>query len=280
VARRAYVEGTRAVDEERWADAVAAFREAYSHGQNPAALFNVGVALRALGRYVEAREAFTSLLGDHGSIGDDLAARARTMLQEADARIATLVVEGPVGCELVLDGRETGTTADAAREIAVDAGEHHLRASCEGLEEFVWSREVEAGERVSVVIVAAEARPAPDDTAMTAAPADVSAHGPGAAPWVVLAIGAAVAVAGGVLFGVAIADTSTVENVPVGTPFAEVQSAYDRAQLLGWLGPVALGVGGAAAIAGLVWALAGGSKGSAAVEVDAGLLGVQVRGSL
>jgi hypothetical protein len=266
------VAGTRAVDEARWADAVESFRRSYDLSANPAALFNVGVALRALGRHVEARDAFSRLVEEHGaSVATDLATRAREMLEEERARIATVTVRAPAGCVLTVDGEAKGTTTASPESIDLDAGVHELRAECEGREPFEWSREVAEAARVEVVVDP----PRVVRAARTTDGAPPASDGPGAGPWVVLGGGLAVAAAGAVLLGVGIADTSVVEGATVGTPFDEVEGNYDRARVLAWLGPLVLGVGAAAAVAAITWRVA--SSSSASVEVSVG--GVRVRGT-
>jgi tetratricopeptide (TPR) repeat protein len=118
---------------------------------------------------------------------------------------------------------------------------------------------------------AAEAPPEPEpeaalatsDEAAVAAtdapPADeASSGGAGPLPWIVIGASAAVAVAGGVLLGVGLADVSTVENAAPPSTWADVEGAYDRAPVLTGIGIAALGVGLAGAAVGVVLAVAGG----------------------
>lgn len=147
-ARARFVEGTTAMDEARWADAVDAFREAHALVGSPVALYNLGFALRALGRYREALEAFDALLQ-----GADLDEATRTdaaaLRDEVRARLATLAIEGlPTETVTVaLDALDVTDTGLRPLELACDPGRHVLRIEAEGRVGFEWRGEVEAGAR-------------------------------------------------------------------------------------------------------------------------------------
>lgn len=82
-------------------------------------------------------------------------------------------------------------------------------------------------------------------------------------PLVVLGVGAAVAIAGGVLLGVGSADVGSIQSTPSGTrQWTDVESDLSRAQALQIAGGIGLGVGIAATVAGLVLWLARGPSGS------------------
>jgi tetratricopeptide (TPR) repeat protein len=122
--------------------------------------------------------------------------------------------------------------------------------------------------------------PTPPDTApidrtppIVAAPSNDA--GPG--PWIVVGVGGAAVVAGAVLLAVAAADVAAVEGASPGTRWSEVRGAYDRSEAESIAGGVLLGVGAAAAAAGVVWAVAGG--GGSEVEVAPTASGVVVRGT-
>ncbi|MEM9192287.1 MAG: tetratricopeptide repeat protein [Myxococcota bacterium] len=80
-------------------------------------------------------------------------------------------------------------------------------------------------------------------------------EGPGAIPWVLAGSGAALAVAGGVMLVLSAMDISAVEDPGEGAEWRDVEGRYDRAQLLGPIGSVLVGVGGAVALAGVLWGL-------------------------
>lgn len=84
------------------------------------------------------------------------------------------------------------------------------------------------------------------------------------APWIVLGIGAAVIASGAVLMGVGFSEGERVTNTPDGASWAEVQSIAASADAMWAAGIALLGVGAAAAVTGLVWALAGSPSRTAA----------------
>jgi tetratricopeptide (TPR) repeat protein len=114
---------------------------------------------------------------------------------------------------------------------------------------------------------------------------DTPSRSPSVAPWIVLGIGAAAAIAGGTLVGLAVADVGTVEGAPVGSMWSSVSDAYGRSEGLSIAGFVLLGVGGAAIAAGLGWGIVdlGSSGGSGETAPQARITigpgGVSIEGS-
>jgi len=156
-AREAFLRGQQAADSGRWADALREFEEAYLMSGVPTALFNAGMALRALGRHKEARDTFDRLLESH----PDSAAseQARPLREEEAARVAMLELAGldPEGAyELRLDGRLLEIAIAPTLEIEVDPGQHGLSAEREGYETFTWEGRLADGERRRIQIVMAE----------------------------------------------------------------------------------------------------------------------------
>jgi len=98
------------------------------------------------------------------------------------------------------------------------------------------------------------------------------------AGWIVFGAGLAVAVAGGVLVGVGVADRDSVEGAPRDTPWADVAEANDRAPILMNVGLVALVSGLAASALGVTLALIEDGDDDEAIEVSVGPGGVSLRG--
>lgn len=87
--------------------------------------------------------------------------------------------------------------------------------------------------------------------------------------WLLFGGGLAVAVAGGVLLGVAVSDVSRVEGAPMDAAWADYEDSATRAEPMSIAGGVLLGVGVAAASLGIVLALtAGGPEETVAVRVS------------
>jgi hypothetical protein len=110
-----------------------------------------------------------------------------------------------------------------------------------------------------------------------------SASGAGPAPWVVVAVGGALLVAGISLVVVAEFDAACVRAPsgcvadPARPHWSEVSGAFDRIPILQGVGGALIGIGGAAAIAGIVWVL-GAGDGEPSLDVTAGPFGVTARG--
>ncbi|QQR89334.1 MAG: hypothetical protein IPJ88_14150 [Myxococcales bacterium] len=79
--------------------------------------------------------------------------------------------------------------------------------------------------------------------------------GPGAWPWIVAGSGAAAMIGGGVLLLLAQQDISSVENADRGSSWSDVSAAADRAPILSATGGVLVGVGVAAGLTGIGWAI-------------------------
>ena len=242
--RDLYVLGTEAANAGRWADALKRFQASYSLAPNAAALFNAAVALRALGRHKEARNAFDRVLDEHG---DDLDAATRRSAEdlraESTARLAKVHIATFAGCDLRLDGKAI-TSAGSMRALEIDPGAHTFSAECP--RRHTMTKELTLGEGTSTnlslepeliqtVVVTRQAPP------------------PSPVPWILIGVGGAVAIAGAIMIGVGAVDRSRVENAEDGTPWTDVDSANDRATIFSWLGPTLLGTGALTALGGVIW---------------------------
>lgn len=98
-------------------------------------------------------------------------------------------------------------------------------------------------------------------------------------PWVVVGTGGAVAIAGGVLVGLAQRNIVRVEDAQKGSDWSDVEHAYDSTPPMSTAGFVLLGVGAAATTGGLVWHVVARGHGERPVRVSAGLQSVTVTGS-
>jgi tetratricopeptide (TPR) repeat protein len=156
-AREAFLRGQEAADSGRWADALREFEQAYLMSGVPTALFNAGMALRALGRHKEARDTFDRLIESHPDSA--ASAQAQPLREEEAARVAVLELAGldPEGAyELRLDGRRLEVTIAPTLELEVDPGRHGLSAEREGYQTFTWEGQLGDGERERIQIVMTE----------------------------------------------------------------------------------------------------------------------------
>ena len=157
-AREAYQDGLAAMENGRWADALAAFRRSYEIFPAAPALFNQGVVLRSLGRLREARDTFARLLDAHPDLSEEARAAANEMGAEVAERIAALEVvnlprAGP-DLRIRFDGEPYQDDGSRPLVVEVDPGEHALAVLAEGYEPFEWRERVGDGEtrRVRVAL--------------------------------------------------------------------------------------------------------------------------------
>lgn len=152
-ARALFMAGNAAVESGRWADAAANFERSYELSKVPSALYNAAVALRTLGKYRKARDAFTLLLTEHGSsLNKGTKRNVDQALEEIRARIAKLHILGlaseshriTLDTELIPDPGARPLTIDA------DPGAHTLLVERESYRLFRWSGELKEGEALSV----------------------------------------------------------------------------------------------------------------------------------
>ncbi len=146
-ARRAFLEGTAAADEGRWTDAVESFRRAYALSSSSVALFNVGFALRALGRYLEAAHTFDALLA--GTLDDETRAESERLRREVRSRLAHLELSGwpeALDLELRVDARPRPAGQTLSLRFELDPGDHSVSIRSAGYEPWEWAGALAAGE--------------------------------------------------------------------------------------------------------------------------------------
>jgi len=111
------------------------------------------------------------------------------------------------------------------------------------------------------------------------APPPAASSDPGAAPWVLIGVGGALAIAGAVLVGLGFMDVSTVENAADGARYATVRDADQQATPLIASGFAGLGVGVVLAAIGVVLAVSGPSSGERAATLRLGPGSIVLQGS-
>ncbi|WP_053238430.1 tetratricopeptide repeat protein [Sandaracinus amylolyticus] len=170
-ARALFVAGSAAVESGRWADAVSSFERAYEITGAPSALYNLGLALRALGRHRDARDAFDRLLTAHTLDDAELRREVEQMRTEEAARVAVLELVGldaDARHAIRFDGRDVADDGARPLDVETDAGAHTLIAEREGFRPFVWEGELADGERraVRALFEPVATASASDDTAL------------------------------------------------------------------------------------------------------------------
>jgi tetratricopeptide (TPR) repeat protein len=196
--------------------ALAEFRQAYEKSPHFAVLYNVGLCHVALGRPVEAIEAFRKYLSEGRS---EVPAARRDQIEAQIATLESRLAELSIttdrpGARVLVDGRELGQTP--LGPVRLGPGKHEVSASLEGSPTAIRTVELREAERRTVdftFAVRAEVTPAPPAAAApvpsrapsvsTTNPARERADSPESAPYRTL--GYALAGAGAVVGGGALA---------------------------------------------------------------------------
>lgn len=139
--------GDELLDVRRYAEALAAYDDAYALNPTAALLYNRGRALQFLGRYPEALEAIEQFARDASpEVRARVPALAR-LLEDLRGRVGALVVVGLAdGARVLVNDRQVGITP-LAGPLAVPAGRVTLDVFAEGY--FPLHRDVEVAPRTT-----------------------------------------------------------------------------------------------------------------------------------
>jgi hypothetical protein len=136
-ARALFDEGVALSDEGKWADALLAFQKSDDLVPSPSARYNIGSTLRALGRYVEARDVLAKIAEDAAArkqpIKPALKKEIEKLLGEVKKKIVTVSLKvTPVDADLQMDGNAVKRLADGRLEA--DPGRHVFVIGAAGFE--------------------------------------------------------------------------------------------------------------------------------------------------
>ncbi len=152
-ARSLFIDGSGDVEAYRWADAIPKFEESYALSCAPSALYNLAMALRALGRHREARDAFDRLLANHPDLGGELRSNAEQYRREEAARVAVLLLAGidpDTQPTISFDGEEVADDGSRPLRIETDAGAHSLIAQIALHQPFLWEGRIGDGQTQTI----------------------------------------------------------------------------------------------------------------------------------
>jgi hypothetical protein len=243
------------------------FAQAHQVFPNARTLRGLGMVAYTLRDYVEAIHYLEGAIDSKVKPLDptlvteskDVIRRARTFIGVVHVRVA------PNDAKLRVNSSPAARTSDGT--IALNPGPYEIEASAPGHQSATRLVRVEPGTTLVVEFAlpdtsvdAALARSAaPQSEAPSPAPhiaresqAEVSA-GKSIAPWLVVGVSGAVAIAGGVMLGIALNDVSTVEHTGPNTDWSDVESKYRRSPALSGAGIAMLAAGAAGIAAGLTW---------------------------
>lgn len=274
----------------RWAEAKLYFEKAHALYPNARTLRGLGLVAFALRDYVTAIGQLEAALADEVQpltplLRDQIAkqlARARQFVGRMK------VVLEPSDAELIVDDWLPVRTRDGS--VWLNPGSHDLIVSRKGYETETRRISVQADTEIEVSIALRALRehapqlpaaaPAPRETAPPLPRgAAASAQPRSIAPWIVVGVAGALAVAGGVLLGVALHDVDRLEHPKLDTPWSAASTEYRGTQPLSAAGIALLGAGAAGLGAGLLWAFSPPDD-SRELSLDWSPMGATLRGAL
>ncbi|HEY3499002.1 MAG TPA: trypsin-like serine protease, partial [Polyangiaceae bacterium] len=121
------------VDRREFTLAIAEFERAYELGNHYSALYNLGLAYAAVGRYRDARDSLSSYLSQGATeLREQRLRDARSLIAQYQGKLATLhVVTVPAAAQISIDGRLHAN----ASKIELDPGRHVVTARADGYSE-------------------------------------------------------------------------------------------------------------------------------------------------
>lgn len=165
-ARALFEEGIALSDEGKWPDALAAFQKSDEIVPSPAARFNIGATLRALGRYVEAKQTLQRILDEEKTFKPPLKPALKKDIQKLLAEVSEKVVliqvrTSPAAADLQIDGSPARPLPDGRLEL--DPGKHVFVLSAKGHDTSTVAKTL-SKEDTELAITAPKTKPAEDVT--------------------------------------------------------------------------------------------------------------------
>jgi hypothetical protein len=274
-ARQLFADALADEEHGRYADALAKYKRVLAVRDTPNIRYRMGSSLEHLGRIVQAVDAYGAAVKvgtASGTPADAEVARAAQLRLDALApRVAHVTLRlptpPPAGAEVAVDGEPT-----TLKEVPLDPGTHVVTASAPGAQPFRQQLDLTEGARVDV--------PIPLDVPITdTTPPPPPPPPPASEPAPYRTAGVVTAVAGGVLLasGVVVlalrsSAIGTLEDACPGGKCPEsrrsdLQSTHDRAEIEGPIGVALVATGVAAAGAGVVLMVLGGSEKKTALRI-------------
>jgi tetratricopeptide (TPR) repeat protein len=276
-----------------FSEAKAFFQQAHQLSPNARTLRGLGMTSYEMRRYVEAIDYFQrALASEERALTAQMHSEVTQLLSQARSFVTKLeLTVTPDNVKLRLDTRELARDKDGS--ILLDPGTHELVIEAPKHETVTRSIRSDGGEVLSLAINLrnTEAAAAVESSARELAPPQPLAAGSepapvpepsSLAPYVVIGVSAAVAVAGGVLLAVALSNKAAVENpnpaTDGGPRYADYQAKADSVLPLSAAGITALSLGVVGAAAGLTWKLMSDDERSPTATLSLAPGGLSLRG--
>jgi hypothetical protein len=211
-------DGARALDAGHPDEALGLFRRAYETYPKPNMLFNIGLALDALERRVEALDAFELFLLQATDAPPEARRHAAEQIAALTSAVGHLAVTVDVdGAEVEIDGQKVGTTP-LPRVAHLAPGLHALRVSHANYNAEERQLTVAAGQTVRLTVHLRPVAPTPAPAPLVAQPTHKQSPPRASRWWLWTLVGvlSAGAVAG-VVAGAVIATNPSGPKVDLGT---------------------------------------------------------------
>ncbi|UJR79577.1 PEGA domain-containing protein [Sandaracinus amylolyticus] len=225
-ARTLFEQGVRASRDERWAEALDAFRRSRALVARPSTLFNIAIALDRLGRLRAAIAAIDEYLATSDPVADEVDRREAMRLRvDAEARLARITVRvDPDDATVALDGAPL--EGGAERTTIADPGDHVVVVSAPGYVDQRHEIALRPGADVERVIELAPVEPAAPTTSLaTTMPVEAPARDEDTSLiedpifWAILGGGAALVAGVAIGVGVHVASAPTPYGGSLGVTF-------------------------------------------------------------
>jgi serine/threonine protein kinase len=253
-ARTLYEEGRALYAKGDYAGALDRFGRAHDITPDPRLLWNMAACEHKLGHYVKMLRLVRDYLETGGNLLTDEDRReASKLLATVRAQVASLAVTtDPPGADVFIDDQPSGTTP-LGDPILVNPGEHEVRLRKPGYQDLVRTESFASGQQLSwsLTLQPVPAAP-PPKPAPPPPPPEAQGSSPSHLPLIVGGAGLVVAAAGGTLVVLSASRYSSLQSGCAPSCDPSRWRTWQTLEPLGW---VLVGVGGAAAIGGLVWQL-------------------------
>jgi tetratricopeptide (TPR) repeat protein len=143
--------GVVAYQQQQFADALRAFRQAYAKAPDWRLLYNVGQCEAELGQTLDAYHTFSRYLREGGAqVPEERAKSLSAELPALRAKLASVVVVAtPAGSELLIDGLSVGTLP-MLEEAVLAPGRHAIEVRHKGYQPGLQTTDLVVGERRTV----------------------------------------------------------------------------------------------------------------------------------
>jgi len=287
--------GLREYELGNFSEAKAFFQQAHQLSPNARTLRGLGMTSYEMRRYVEAIDYFErALASNERGLTAQMRSEVSQLLNQARSFVTKLNLSvTPANAQLGIDTRAVARDKDGA--ILLDPGTHELVIEAPNHETVTRSIRGDGGETLTLAInlrytetsIALDKPPlapaAPQQPFAAAAATNEVQDRSSLAPYVVIGVSAAVAVAGGVLLAVALSNKAAVENpnpsTDGGPRYTDYQGKADSVLPLSAAGITALSLGVVGAAAGLTWKLMSDGERSPTAALSVAPGGLSLHGS-